>query len=239
MILGAQHWPNLSQRSQLAEKMDDPACDQVTLERTYRDFALVNSVLSGWQDIYRREIRPRLAADRVARLLDIGFGGGDVPRMLSQWAARDGLRLEITAIDADRRAFEYVSSLPPMPGVQFRQAMSSDLVREGQVFDLVVSNHLLHHLSAAELTRLLGDSQQLCRGLVVHNDIERHGLAYALFGLGTWPLFRQSLIRHDGLISIRRSFTRPELLRLAPPGWLARRHVLFHTLLTYRAEPNA
>ena len=238
-MLGAQQWPNFRQRSQMPEKMDAPDCDQAMLERTYRDFALVNSVLSGWQAIYRREIRPRLSRTESSRLLDIGFGGGDVPRMLSRWAAQDKLKLEITAIDADRRAFEYVCGLPPLPGVQFRQALSGDLVREGQMFDLVVSNHLLHHLSAAELTRLLGDSQQLCRGVALHNDIERHGLAYALFGLGTWPLFRQSLIRHDGLLSIRRSFTHAELTRLAPAGWAVRRRVPFHTLLIYHAEPDA
>ena len=161
-----------------------------------------------------------------------------MPRKLAMWAVRDGLKLEITAIDADARAVRYASALPPLPGVQFRQAMSHELVREGQTFDLVVSNHMLHHLSLAELSALLEDSQQLCGegGKVIHSDLERHPLAYALFNALTMPLFRHSLIRHDGLLSIRRSFTPSELRQIAPPGWRVGRGAPFHNLLIYRPE---
>ncbi|WP_161882699.1 class I SAM-dependent methyltransferase [Deinococcus alpinitundrae] len=222
------------------EKMDDPDCDPVQLERTYHHFGLVNDVLSGWRSVYVQRIRPQLSATRPSTLLDIGCGGGDVPIRLSQWAARDGLRLGITAIDADARAIRYASArrLPSGAARQlhFRQAMSGDLVREGQVFDFITSNHLLHHLSAAELSVLLADCQRLCVGTVIHNDIGRSALAYALFGLGTLPLFRGSFIHDDGLLSIRRSFSQPELAALAPPGWWVNSLVPFRHLLIYRAS---
>ncbi len=219
----------------MPEKMDAPDCDPALLERTYRHFDVINALFSGWRGVYQRHLRPHLSASQPQRLLDIGFGGGDVPRKLAMWAAQDGLKLEITAIDADARALRYVSALSPVPGVQFRQAMSHELVREGQTFDLVVSNHMLHHLSPAELSTLLEDSQQLCGegGKVIHSDLERHPLAYALFNALTVPLFRRSLIRHDGLLSIRRSFTPSELRQIAPPGWQVMRGAPFHTLLIY------
>ncbi len=222
------------------EKMDDPGCDPVQLERTYQHFGLVNDVLSGWRNVYVRRIRPQLSKVRPSRLLDIGCGGGDVPIRLSQWAARDGLRLDITAIDADERAIRYASARPLPSGaaghLHFRQAMSGDLVREGErPFDFITSNHLLHHLSAAELSALLGDCQRLCVGTVIHNDIERSALAYALFGLGTLPLFRESFIHDDGLLSIRRSFSKSELIALAPPGWRVNSLMPFRHLLIYRA----
>ncbi|GAA4013627.1 class I SAM-dependent methyltransferase [Deinococcus rubellus] len=222
------------------EKMDDLACDPRQLERTYHHFGLVNDVLSGWRSVYLRRIRPHLSATRPSRLLDIGCGGGDVPIRLAQWAARDRLRLDITAIDADARAIRYASVRPLPSGAEghlhFRQAMSGDLVREGsQPFDFITSNHLLHHLSAAELQALLDDCQHLCVGTVIHNDIGRSALAYALFGLGTWPLFRESFIHDDGLLSIRRSFSKPELAALAPPGWRVRSLIPFRNLLIYRA----
>lgn len=222
------------------EKMDDPACNVEQLERTYRHFLLINGVLSGWRRLYQQEIRPRLSDRQTRRLLDIGSGGGDVPRQLAVWAARDGLKLEVTAIDADRRAIRYAEQLPPLPmgaAVQFRSAFSSDLVAEGQRFDFITSNHLLHHLSGEELTSLLSDCQQLCSpaGLVIHNDLERSAAAYGLFRTLTWPFFRGSFIRYDGLLSIRRSFTYSELTQLAPSGWQARRLVPFRNLLIYRA----
>jgi 2-polyprenyl-3-methyl-5-hydroxy-6-metoxy-1,4-benzoquinol methylase len=221
--------------TQLPERMDDPACDLSTLHRTYGQFGAVNALVAGWRGVYLRELRPRLPRDRPGTLLDIGCGGGDLARQLSRWAARDGLNLQVTGIDADRRATEYACSQPPRSGVSFRQAYSSDLVAEGKRFDLVISNHLLHHLNAAELNHLLDDSQKLARRAVVHSDIGRSALAYAAFGLLVAPLFRGSFIREDGLISVRRSFTAPELRAVAPLGWDVVQRWPSRTLLLYRA----
>ena len=200
------------------ELMDDPQCDPVRLERTYRQFATVNRLLSGWRRIYRDRVRPRLSADRATTLLDIGFGAGDIPRALAGWAAGDGLRLSITAIDPDARALEHVGDAPDA-GVRFEQASSADLVDRGERFDLVTSNHLLHHLDATALGRLLADSEALSRGLVIHNDLARARLGYGVYATATLPLRSGSFLHHDGLLSIRRSYRRRELQAVVPPGW--------------------
>ena len=217
------------------ERMDLADCDPRQLERTYRNFGMVNAALSGWNMVYRREIRPQLSATRSRSLLDIGSGGGDVPRQLMRWAQRDGLLLTVTAIDADARAVRYARGLPPLPGLRFRQAMSHDLVAENLTFDFITSNHLLHHLTYLELGSLLEDCQALCSGTVIHSDIERSPLAYALFGAATWALFPGSFIHDDGLLSIRRSYTAPELQRSVPGGWRVVRQFPYRNLLTYRA----
>ena len=228
--------PSLRERAvDAVEVMDDPNCDADTLRRTYANFKYVNAVVSGLRHSYRHDIRPRLSADVPHTLLDIGSGGGDVARSLARWAARDGLLLAITAIDPDARAHDYATSRPALPGLVFRRAWSADLVAAGERFDIVLSNHVLHHLGAAELGALLVDSERLSRGIVLHGDIERHPLAYLGFALGTWPFFRRSYIRADGLTSIRRSFTRRELAAVAPPGWTVRRERPYRLMLTWPA----
>lgn len=212
--------PSLRRRtSDAVELMDDPDCDPDKLASTYANFRFVNAVVSGWRGMYRRDIRPLLSSTRESTLLDVGCGGGDVARALARWAARDGLRLRITAVDPDARAHAYATSLPPLPGLTFRRALSSDLVAERRRFDFVVSNHVLHHLTGEQLGGLLADSERLAAHRVLHADIERGRFAYLGFGLGTWPLFRRSFIRDDGLTSIRRSFTAAELREVVPPGW--------------------
>src|SRR5688572_4208357 len=119
--------------------MDLPGCDPDKLDRTYAQFALVNRAVSGWRGIYLSLLRPRLRRSTPATLLDIGCGGGDVPVMLARWAARDGLRLEITAIDPDPRASRFAADRHPDADVEFRQATAADLAAEGLSFDLVVS----------------------------------------------------------------------------------------------------
>lgn len=211
------------------ELMDDPGADPEMLDKTYERFRLVNAVVSGERAVYRHWVRPRLSATTATRLLDIGTGSADLPRRLLRWARVDGLRLEITAIDPDARAIAWASAQPALPGLALRRAMSGDLADAGERFDLVVSNHVLHHLDGRELGALLADSERLLRpgGVAVHGDIERSLLGYLGFALGTLPftgnLLAGTYIRPDGLTSIRRSHTAAELAAVLPPGWHVRR----------------
>jgi 2-polyprenyl-3-methyl-5-hydroxy-6-metoxy-1,4-benzoquinol methylase len=226
--------PSLTSRDRVTtELMDAPDCDQDALQRTYAQFRVVNALVAGWQLTYRHHVRPALRRDRVNTLLDIGSGGGDVPRALARWARRDGYRLQVTAIDPDPRAHAWSVQQPGVPQVRFRRALSSELVAEGCSFDVVTSNHLLHHLSDAELQGLLADSQRLARARAVHSDIARSRWAYRLFSVGTWPFFPGSFIRADGLVSIRRSYTAEELRECLPPGWRVQQQPPWRTLVLH------
>ena len=213
----------------LRERMDDPACSLERLHTTYRHFQVVNQVLAGWRRIYERWLRPHLAS-RPATLLDVGCGGGDVVRRLALWAQQDGLELRITAVDPDVRAMSYVETRRFPPNITFRQAHTSSL---DERFDVVISNHLLHHLTHTELLRLCEDSSRLAKKLVVHNDIRRGDLAYLGFAL-TRLLFHRSFITEDGLASIRRSFTPDELRRSVPAGWTVETLAPYRNLLIHR-----
>jgi 2-polyprenyl-3-methyl-5-hydroxy-6-metoxy-1,4-benzoquinol methylase len=216
--------------SDAVEEMDLPGCDPGRLERTYAQFALVNRAVAGWRGIYRSRIRPRLSPDSATSLLDIGCGGGDVSVLLARWAARDGLRLEVTAIDPDPRAILFARARHGTTDVTFRQETAAELLEEGHRYDFVVSNHVLHHLGG--LGAFLAESAILSSGAVIHNDIRRSPAAYALFFAGSWVL-TGSYIRQDGLTSIRRSYTAAELAAAAPPGWTVARHAPFRNLLLH------
>lgn len=225
--------------SDAVETMDLPDCDPRRLDRTYRQFAVVNKALSGWRRLYARELRPLLTMESATTLLDIGSGGGDLAVTLARWADQDKVKLEVTGIDPDWRAHRFAAGRPKIPGVDFRQAHSSDLLREGRSYDVVISNHVLHHLRPAELQLLLAESQALSRRKALHNDLRRSPAAYALFSVAALP-FRGSFIRADGLTSIRRSYTPAELSELAPPGWRIEPHSPFHQLLIHRTDgPDA
>lgn len=218
--------PDLSARAvDACELMDHPHADQRMLEHTYERFSLVNAVVSRWRAVYRRDIRPR-ARKRSIRLLDVGAGGGDVSRALAGWSRSDGLEVEVIALDNDTRAVQWARSRGG--GVEYRCAHTRELVDAGEMFDIVISNHLLHHLSGDELTAVLRDSAALVcvGGLVIHRDIARSRLAYLGFALGTLPfarnLFAGSFIRADGLTSIRRAYTPAELSAITPVGWQVR-----------------
>lgn len=223
------------------ELMDDPDADAQMLARTYRRFGAVNAVVSRPGALYRRDIRPRARMGRV-RILDVGAGGGDLCRALASRLSRDRLAVEITALDADARATAWAAAHDDGAGVVYRCAFVADLVRAGETYDIVLSNHVLHHLGRIQLQEMLADTARLAgrTGLVVHRDIARSRAAYALFATGTWPfaanLLAGSFIRADGLTSIRRSYTARELAAVAPAGWVVRRGV--PARLELRREPG-
>lgn len=222
--------------TQLTELMDDPECDPVRLRRTLRRFGTVNRLVSGWGAVYRTQLRPALArTPGPARLLDIGCGAGDVLRRLVHLARRDGFKLSGVGIDPDDRALAVARTARAPEGVTFRTAQSRELVAEGDRFDFVVSNHLLHHLSAPQLDDLFTDSEALTDGLCVHSDIARGRLAYAAYAVGVTPLAPGSFLRVDGLRSIRRSFTRDELASQVPSGWIAQQPSEFRLLAVREA----
>jgi 2-polyprenyl-3-methyl-5-hydroxy-6-metoxy-1,4-benzoquinol methylase len=216
------------------ERMEHPGCDARKLRNTYAQFRAVNGVVSGWGRIYRRYLRPLAAAGRRLSVLDVGFGGGDDSVRLARWAARDGLDLAVTAIDTDDRALAWVRERHASSPVDFRRQTVAGLLEAGESFDVVVSNHLLHHVSAAAIAGFCSDSRRLGRELVIHSDIERSDLAWVLFAAGTTPFFHRSFIVADGLTSIRRSFTAGELRPSLPPGWRVERSFPFHRLLVHR-----
>lgn len=214
--------------------MDSPNCDSALLINTYRQFRLVNTLLSRANAVYRRWIRPAMV-DRNMHysLLDIGFGGGDIAMNMARWAQSDGYRLEVTGIEIDRRAYEYVKTLEWPENATFRYQDAAGLVERGETFDFVISNHMLHHLDADVLPVMLDQAQRLARRRALFVDIHRSDLAYALFSMLTLMGFRHSCIRSDGLASIRRSYTRPELAAIAPPEWEVKTLTPFRLVLTW------
>lgn len=230
-------WTRLSPRdAELRELMDDPECDPERLRRTLSRFAVVNRLVSGWGHAYRRHVRPALPptpGPSPVRILDIGCGGGDVLRRVVHLARADGHAVEALGIDPDERALRVALSAPSMPGVSFRRARSEDLAAEGERFDVVISNHVLHHLDDGDRAAVFADSERLARRVVVHSDIGRSRVAYAAYAVGITPFAPGSFLRTDGLRSIRRSYTREELTDVVPAGWSVERG-MFRVLAVHR-----
>jgi 2-polyprenyl-3-methyl-5-hydroxy-6-metoxy-1,4-benzoquinol methylase len=206
----------------LRELMDDPDCDPRALARTFRRFAVVNALVSGWRAAWRTHVAPALPADGRGRVLDLGCGGGDLARSLVRWAAADGFEVEVVGADPDERAIAAANRSTPR-GVTFRQQSSAELVAAGERFDVVVSNHVLHHLGDEERHGFLADSERLASRRSLHSDIRRSASAYRAYAVGSVFVAAGTFVRVDGLRSIQRSFTLSELHDVLPAGWRAER----------------
>lgn len=219
---------------ELEELMDDPECDPERLRATLRRFGTINRLVSGWGTVYRTTLGPHLGSlGRPARVLDLGSGGGDIVLRLAGLAAKSGLDVHWTGVDPDDRAHAVAVGRGAPSNIVFRCTDASALVAEGDTFDAVLSNHVLHHLGA-DAAGFLAQSRDLSHGLVLHGDIARSRPAFGLYAVGITPFAPGTFLRTDGLRSIRRSFTAAELQGLldrADPGaWSVEAPVPFRLL---------
>lgn len=219
----------------LIEEMDKKDCEQVKLHNTYRQFRSINRLVSRWRGVYTRHIKPFLSPHHTTSILDIGFGGGDVPVFLHHLAQNDGLKLSITGIETDERTLEFTRSLDLPESITFEVASTTDMIAQAREFDIVISNHLLHHLQDDEIVNLCREAEQLCQRRVIFNDIERGDLAWAFFTV-TGLFYHRSFITKDGLTSIRRSFTLREIRNILPEEWSVERLLPYRIVATYDTQ---
>lgn len=228
----------LNQRDpNIKELMDDPDCDLEKLHATYDQFGTINRLLGGWKRIYKHRIRPALmSADQKPSILDIGCGGGDVLRMLHSFTQKDNLEVDFTGIEPDKRAIDYLHKQQWPENFSFINTNSPDLANQNQIFTVVVSNHLIHHLTQPDLEMVCTDAEKLADRLVLFNDIERSDIGYAFFSTLAPLFFTKSFIAADGITSIRRSYRKSELQPLLPAGWKVERQFPFRLLAIYKTD---
>ena len=164
---------------------------------------------------FRNTIQLLKKIPKVTSVLDIGCGGGLFLLHLSK--KLPALQLTGTDMSADAiyladQALKAWRSTYPQTKVSFQVQKAAKAFPENSV-DIVLTTLVCHHLTDAELIDFLPKALQTARVAVVINDLHRHPAALFLYRLVS-PFFRNRLITHDGLISIRRGFTRAEWVLL-------------------------
>jgi len=141
------------------------------------------------------------------RLLDVGFGEGDMLRRVARWARRRGIAASLIGIDLNPRSADVAraATSDDLP-IEYLTGDYQDLAGK---FDFVVSSQVTHHMTDGQLFDFLHFMEQrAARGWLI-NDLHRHAFAYYGFPLLARLLGVHRIVREDGQLSIARSF-RPE-----------------------------
>lgn len=148
-------------------------------------------------------------------ILDVGCGGGDFTLQL----ARRFPLATVVGVDISHEAIDYAKkqqclSNNGLNNVSFIALEGTKLPYASKSFDVVTSTLVCHHLNDDELICFITASAQIARNAVILNDLHRHPVAFGAYAILAPLLFQNRMITHDGLISIKRSFKRNELVSL-------------------------
>ena len=212
---------SLAIRSRAAEQMDADDLPAEIYAQVLADLGKVNSVTMARRptiNFLKRAVGGRPGF----RLLDVGFGAGDMLRAIARWAGRNGLDADLIGIDLNPNSAPAAAAVTPrgMP-IAYRTGDYADLA--GQGLDIIVSSLVAHHMGDADLIAFLRFMETEGRFGWMINDIHRHRLAHFGFPLLARAMRWHRIVREDGTLSIARGLRPAEwapLLEAAgiPPG---------------------
>ncbi len=156
-------------------------------------------------------------------LLDVGTGLGDIPHAAHRLAGQRKLSLTTVGL-------ELTPSLAHGALAGAQHAICGNALAlpfASNSVDVVTCSQVLHHFEAEEAGILLSEMARVSRRAVIVSDLRRSWTAAALLWLVSFPLGFHAVSRHDGIVSILRGYTAPELesvVRLALGGTPAVQH---------------
>jgi 2-polyprenyl-3-methyl-5-hydroxy-6-metoxy-1,4-benzoquinol methylase len=194
------------------ELLDDPRANPAAVAESLRNIARANRWFGGAAAV-RFGLHQTLGGvppGSTLSLLDLGTGLGDLPGFAVRWAAARGVRLLPAGIELSPIA----AVLARKAGVPTAVACAGAPPIRDKSVDVVLVSQVAHHLTEASVVHLLRTCDRLARQAVIVADLRRHRVAGPAFWCGAHLLGFDSVTVADGMTSIRRGFSREELLRL-------------------------
>jgi ubiquinone/menaquinone biosynthesis C-methylase UbiE len=220
----------MRERATASELLDGEVDDLRLLADSFGEVWGVNRYLGGMA-VLKRHLAPWMGRWHIS-LLDVAAGTGDVAAALAAWARSRGASLQVTLLDNHPQvtglARQRAASLPAF------SVVDGDACRlpfaDGE-FDLAICNLALHHLEPGAAKLALREMDRVSRLGWVVTDLERHVLAHAAAQVMARSVWRNPITRHDGPLSVRRSYRAPEVKDML---WQAGLHARVHRHFPFR-----
>ncbi|MEC3910852.1 methyltransferase domain-containing protein [Sphingobium sp. CR2-8] len=199
---------DLSRPVMAQEQMDAPDLPPETYAAVLHDLSRVNK--------WTMAARPTLGfLGRIARpgeplrILDVGYGAGDMLRTIAQWGRTRRIPLTLVGIDLNPRSAAVAKAATAQDmEIDYRTGDYADLANQN--WDVILSSLVAHHMSREELIQFLRFMDgEASRGWLI-NDLHRHRFAYLGYPLLARLMQWHPIVRQDGTLSIARSYRRDE-----------------------------
>lgn len=210
-------WERFKQRSHRLEHIDTGNYTPEEYEACIGELQLVNRWMGDAHSLRTTLFRDVAAQSlREFSVLDVGAGSGELLRVTAVWARETKRRFHAVGLELNERSAESINE----ESERFDEisAVRGDALKlpfADSQFDYVICSLFTHHFLDEQVVRILGEMSRVARRRIFVIDLHRHPVAYLLYTTLGKLVLHNRLLRHDGALSILRSFKAGELLELA------------------------
>ena len=209
------------------ELLDDDAGTPSEIAGALADIGFVNRYFGGVANTKRMIERVARGTGQSAfSILDVASGTGETPQIVRALIEPSGIHLQLTLLDrrgthmrdGERKVVADALALP------FRD----------NSFDLISCCLFVHHLGPDEVVRFAKDALRCCRLALLINDLVREPVHLAT-AYASRLVCRSWLAWHDGIASVRQSYTPDEMRGLLEQSGAGRVEISRHWLFRMAA----
>ena len=176
-------------------------------------------------------------------ILDVGAGSGELLRVTAAWARQTGRKLSAIGLELNERSAEsIIEESLRFPEIRSVRGNALELPFADSQFDYVICSLFTHHFVDGQVVQILREMSRVAKRRIFVIDLHRHPIAYFLYTTIGKIVLHNRLLRHDGALSILRSFKSYELLELGQRAGLndlsVERHFPFRLVLSAAAQPS-
>lgn len=204
--MGTPSWSG-NGRQRGVEILDAPDLDPRLGRRSLRDVAVANTLFGGAAAVVNEVAAALPELPRHLTLLDVGTGLGDIPARARRIAQRSGVTLETIGLEAA----EWVAAVSRSRTGMAVVGNALALPFADASFDIVTCSQVLHHFFDHDVRQLVRELDRVARHRVIISEIRRTRVAAAGIWAASFVLGFHPVSRHDGVVSVMRGFTPPEL----------------------------
>lgn len=195
----------LLKRSYQKELMDDTSISDFRLDAAYKELHIINKFLGGIP-VTREGIKFFNPGKEKLSILDVGGGVSDILYDLNSG------RFSVFSLDINKYVCHYQKMKSGNDKIICADAMKLPVKKNS--FDLIHSSLFFHHLKDEDIVLLLNCLMFTAKKGIIINELRRNIFALIGIRLLTLVFSRSEFVKYDAPISVKRSFTKKELINI-------------------------
>jgi ubiquinone/menaquinone biosynthesis C-methylase UbiE len=153
---------------------------------------------------------------REFSLLDVGAGSGELLRVAATWSRQTGRHLHAVGLELNERSAESINEESRhFDEINSVRGNALALPFPDSQFDYVICSLFTHHFLDEQVVEILREMSRVAKRRIYVIDLHRDPVPYLFYTTIGKLVLHNRLIRHDGALSILRSFKTDELFELA------------------------